>query len=1270
VPIQTLFTVQQEDLARLDAREAVRLFRELLWAEARTIGLPTSNVRVSELIDVADGGIDAVVEGTLPESTDLIQEGRTGYQIKAGSAFKPWQKSMINEELFGRRRGPSRENLSSSIRDCLDEDGTYILVCSKQDPVDNDYRQAIDHLRFFLEECKYPNPKVDVWGQSTLIGFLRRFPSLALRVTGRDQTVFQSHRSWSLNGDMRKAFRPGQHQHEVIAALREELRRNDRTIHVRVVGDPGIGKTKLVLEATRTEDLQPLVVYCDKPQMLVGSELLNQILREDNDFSVILVVDECDPTSAYYIWDLLQSRGPRIKLISIYSEALPGSAVDYFEVKPLEGEQILSIFEEYDLPRDQADRWVDMCDGSPRVAHLIGLDLRNDPQAVLSTPNAAVFWDRYIRGGTSDSARVEQRRLVLHHLALFKRFGYKPPVDEEARVIHRMIQQADQDITWYKFQEIIEELRGRKILQGSTTLYITPKALHVKLWIDWWEIHGYGFSLEEFYGELTETLHRWFNEMFQYAASSPAASQVVQRLLGEGGPFQNSEMLRTELGASFFLALTEADPRSALRTLERTIGTWSRQQFLEFTTGRREVVWALEKIAVWKDLFANAARLLLALGEAENERYSNNASGVFAGLFSPGPGQVAPTEASPDERLPVLVEALNSNTKERRLLALSACDQALESRHFSRIGRLELKGLQPSAKLWTPETYSELFDAYRRVWQLLRDRLDRFPKDEQPRAVDVLLDHASGLGSIPNLSDMVVDTLSEMAQKPYVDDRKVLEKAIEVLHYEGNKLSPQVRDRWEHLRDELTGEGFQAMMRRYVSMDLLEDKFDEQRQRVDQAQPKIEELAQQAVADLDLLKPELRWLVRPEARNGFRFAYELGKRDPGLELLPMLLEAQKSAGTTATGYFLGGYFRVLFEENQSEWEEQLDTLAADEQLRMWIPELTWRSGMTDRAAMRVLKLYEEGAVDIGSSKMFALGGVVRHLSEDVFVRFVEFLLASPADFAASVALDLIRFYYFDEGSERVLPKNLTIRVLTHRTFLQKRGRGQRDQMDEYTWTEVATSFVRLYPGESLDLADFILRHFGEDGTIFESFFSQTQNVLTEIVRLHPEQVWKRITEYLGPPIDSRAFGIRQWLRGRDLFEPEDDTAEKDVGVLDLIPPAAIWRWVDEDVEQRGWYVANLVPPRLFREEGRVCLAREVLVRYGDRDDVRRNLRGNFSTEGWTGHRSLHLDKKKGELLKFKAAETNQNVRRWIDEYVDLLDADIESARIEEEREYP
>ena len=182
---------------------------------------------------------------------------------------------------------------------------------------------------------------------------------------------------------------------------------------------------------------------------------------------------------------------------------------------------------------------------------------------------------------------------------------------------------------------------------------------------------------------------------------------------------------------------------------------------MNFTVGRRYIVGALRKIAVWRELFADAARLLLALGEAENEGRSNNASGVFAELFAPAPGRMARTEASPAERFPVLKEALGSGSKERRALGLKACNAALQSGHFSRMSRTKVR---PEPDFWKPDTYSELYDAYRQVWKLLEEQLEHLPEDERKEGIEVLLGRAHGLGQVPDLADMVMGTITTIAK--------------------------------------------------------------------------------------------------------------------------------------------------------------------------------------------------------------------------------------------------------------------------------------------------------------------------------------------------------------------------------------------------------------------------------------------------------------------------------------------------------------------------
>ena len=764
-----IFAVKNADLNLLDQNTAVEFFQRLVWAEARALGIELSKINVSNWSNVPDGGVDATIDDAqITRGHGIIKRGKTSYQIKSGTGFKPWQKSVIKNELFGTKTAEC-QNLGESIQACLNDDGTYVLVCTGIDPVESQHRKICSHIEEYLKQCGHPHPKFEVFTQNTLISFLESFPSLALWVNGKTQSIFQTYQSWSEDGTMRVPFFPSQSQNELISKIRNELREEQNTTHVRVLGEPGIGKTKLVLEATRTNDLASLVIYCTASQFR-DSVLMNEILRDDNLFSAILVIDECDPENRFYIWDKLQHRGPRIKLITIYNDYDPiaGRDISEFETRRLDNDQILTIIQEYGIPKEQADLYLQFCDGSPRMAHHTGKTLANypgDPSQLLSDDYLYKSFYIDFRKEDPSSQEVQQKELVLQYISLFKHFGFDQPVIADAQAIAKKIKEADELITWSRFQKIVDDLKKRKILQGGSTLYITPKALHIKLWAEWWQIYGATFDPKVFTQDLPPKLVGWFHDMFRYAAESAPAARIVENFLGPNGPFQENEYLNTRQGSHFFLALTEADPKSALKCLMRTVGTWNRNALLQFTIGRRDVIWALEKIAMHRNLFTDAARLLLVLGEAENESYSNNASGVFAELFSLGPGRVAPTEASPLERFPVLKETFGSYSKERRVLALKACDVALESEHFSRGVAAEYQGLRTITEPWAPKTYGELWDAYRQAWQLLFKQLERLPQDECKVAVDILLKHAGELGKIPVLSDMVVDTVRTIVEK-------------------------------------------------------------------------------------------------------------------------------------------------------------------------------------------------------------------------------------------------------------------------------------------------------------------------------------------------------------------------------------------------------------------------------------------------------------------------------------------------------------------------
>ena len=234
---------------------------------------------------------------------------------------------------------------------------------------------------------------------------------------------------------MTKEFIGSNPQNDFVNSVEDALRSTDKAVHLRVLGEPGIGKTKLALEATRANDLQSHVLYCRKPSLFLDNPLSSDILSADNNFSVLLIVDECSPEYARELWNLLKHRGARIKLITIYNDFDDTHHDTILEAPSLSNEDIVKIIVSYNIPEREAHNWADFCSGSPRVAHILGENLMHNRDNILG-PTATVpnLWERYIAGkDKSDSQNVQDRIVVLKHIAMFKRFGYGSPFAEDFR---------------------------------------------------------------------------------------------------------------------------------------------------------------------------------------------------------------------------------------------------------------------------------------------------------------------------------------------------------------------------------------------------------------------------------------------------------------------------------------------------------------------------------------------------------------------------------------------------------------------------------------------------------------------------------------------------------------------------------------------------------------------------------------------------------------------------------------------------------------------
>lgn len=1243
-------SVSIDHINQLSPAECVKLFGELLYTNADRVGLSISNVHITQK-EMPDGGIDATVEGKPQEFRDFIIDSKSFYQIKSGTNFKPWRESEIRKELL-KDKEPAKKNLGNEVQRCFEQNGTYILVCMKVQLTTEKIARAEEYLKKILKECQISDPKVKVFEPEQIMKAVSRIPALTLRVSRRG-AASKSHQGWATQEEMKKPLKLGDMQEKFIRTVQTELESKDTgaAIHLNVYGETGVGKTRLIFEATKKISLSHLVIYCNSPKQLIDDQLINEITRDER-LEVILVIDECEQNKRTQIWDELKNLGSRIRLITIYNEYGATSGTTKQILTPnLSDKTIAEIIQTYsDAPN--VNLLSKLCSGIPRFAHIIGWDLVNNSDRMLQrTPDTIDVLERYVNYGEDPSSeKVQQRKRILYTLALFKKFGYSDNFKDERDAIHILIKKIDPSITPTIMHEHISQLKKRKILQGENTLYITPKALHLWLWRKWWEDYNI-FDFKDLDEGFPAQLKTWFYDMFEYSSNSDITKNIVKKFFDTDGIFGDSKSIQTPLGSRFFQILTSVDPKFAIEYLERTMGTWSSEELKNFMQGRRNVIYGLERIVLEADLFTRGGTLLRNLAEFENEGWSNSSTEVFTVLFYLGTGYLSSTRASPSTRIPLLKETLCSDNQLKRNLGLQACKIALQTKNFIKISGIQENELTADCKGWEPKTSLELGKAYLEIIDLMIEKIKEFSKEDQRKTADMIFENVRGiLDMLPDIADEIIDRLEKT--KDFADKEVSLQNITNILEFDKEKFGPSIKSRLEKLQIELTGTDYHSLMKRYVGMDITVDLAKENR--YEERTAKIQELAKESM-DISKLEPELGWLVTFDANYGHMFGQELGKIDTSHCLLPAILDAQRNIVDNGTGFFLSGYLSKIFESDKEKWNKIMIEISQDEKLIRFLSELAMRSGITDKIGNLILEMIEADKIQVIELAKFVLGRTVNRLSSEIVTKWIEYMLQTNHHKTIHIAINLYHIFFIHRQNKTLEPK-LALRLLTNEAFMMGGTIQNYNVMTDHYWAETGLLFIKQHPQQSLELADKMLESM--DSVSIISSHSQSLKVLDKIACTNPNETWKLVTKYIDLSFDERSFTIIRWIR-----EGAFDTAHN---FLDLVNIQNIFEWIDHDPNSRAPFIINNVKSELKKEN---CLARKLLIKYGKDVAVQRNLIANFMTEGFLGSRIVHYQEKKDNILKYREIENNENVKRWIDLYVKELDGKIKHEHLLAEREF-
>jgi len=1248
LPVTTFFSIVPEDLGRLGSTEAVGLFGQLLWAQARRKGVPTTKVRFSLRQDVADGGIDAAVEPDAFQGVDdALVQGNTFYQIKTGTSAKPWQPGWVRGELFGERGLVGEANLGSAVRDCLDKGGRYVLVCFGASLNPDQQRTSEQSFKGFFAQCGFPEARVAVWGQETLVGLFSVYPSLCLAITGRhDVCGYQSHASWADNDDMTLPVVLGDAQNRLVKDIQDHLR-GKAVRFVRLVGEPGVGKTRLVLEATRADDLAPCVLYVPHAEEFLNSALMQALLAPDAAYYVILVLDECSIRDGAAIWNLLKKRSHGIVAINHEPSNSYDEAMCEFPCPALDDEQIGEILRSYVPDQAECSRWVEECGGSPRVAHAVGENLRAHPEDVLRSPATVPIWDRFVAGASAlGSPEVQQRLIVLRHLSLFAKFGFEPPVQDEARCIAEIAREVDPGLTFGQFQEVVGLLRRRRILQGKRTLFIVPPLLQKRLLRDFWDNYGRGLDVAGLVGRLRPTLRPWFIKMLRYAHLSQVAKNAVEEFLEPDGAFCRSEGRKLGEECDCLPELAQAVPELTLSCIERIVERIGTNGFNRLGFHGHRLIFALQWLAVWRALFVRSATAILDLTSASDGVQSD----AFVELFS----MAAVTEAEPRERLPVLKAAIASDDRRKRELGVKTCRNVLSMTSHGGSVCLAYQGLQPTARVWRPGSRRERFDALVDVWKLLFDQSRGWAEEERRNANQVLVEQATGLLFRQQIDDLVLSTLERLADDEATDLAGVVQMTVRCRKTPAwqKYLSAEAIRRLGELDERITGTTFWGRVRRFVLFTGMHDRFyggDEE------LAGKIGDLAREAGESPGLLEPLLDELVKGGPGGIYAFGCELAKHDPSRRLLARIVDAQRAA-PSGTAQLLGGYLRWIHDSDFAEWRRVMEGLRAEALTEAVADDLVFRSGYAASELDDMLADYDAGRISFSHFEPLTVVCAPTDVDESRVLGLLDRWNRLEGQKSPDFPVRLVRWYYCRSGTPRSMPEGVVLDLLRNDAIYASR------EFDSGCWEEVVERFVLQFPARTPDIFQAIMEQiYKSESRLFGSDWC-VQTASRKLIRSAPQGCWEIVSRRLADAGNGRGGAIWHWLDAAYYG------TEPDAGLLSLFPEDSVLAWAAESPRTRAVRVAELVPGSLD-DPGLTTLARQLLILFGDRADVRGAMAWHLVHAGVSALDANHYQQLRERALAWLKDEAHPNVRRWLDQVIQSLTTNIKQAEIEEERGY-
>ena len=1023
----TPFEIESSDVSALTAEKFSILIGKLLSAEAQESDIPQDAIHVSYKINAPDGGEDARIEWRDgPDHTSFLPNRLCQFQMKTGK---------IGPAKAGNEVLNSKKELKPMIREVLERNGAYIMLCSQpytEKAIKARENKILENIRKHLPKTEEYRVRFRDAGQ--IAAWTDSHPSAAfwlLKEIGSPlaNPFFGNWNHWACREehyDSRWVEDPR------LPDFRKKLRDIVQTPKgaARVVGPSGTGKSRLALKAFRPAEeerksgmkLSDLVIYAVESE--AGSLAINELAWSlvNSKKRAVLVVDRCTEETRTDLEGIAKHSHSRMSLVTV-SDGIPSDAEESRNILFIDRadhsliEKIVKSVNPGISDRDRR-RIVLFSDGVVQCAQMIskswnsrGLNASDDDDTLI---------EKFIGHGNKESGYVWKAAKLIGALGTIRTdnmLAYEDPERDEA------LEQAA-EISGISLQHIldaVEKLEKRGIVHGVTEDYhgsysgiyekrfakLRPEHIAVKLaerqWRQWNNI----------FNSLPEKLIKKTVPRLPLLNTTPVAAEVARKICGKGELWFPKE--RLEENSQLLAPLAETDAGSVLTLLERALGGPSAPAEIKDLSENAcsEIALALSKtVFLDNDCFENAARLLFKIA-VEN----SSAEDLFTQLF---PAKFAHTKADPEKRLRVIDEIIEDGD-----CLPVAVDALLEGAktaflYLATSGPAEIHGGRPALESWKPKDPREYLDYVKEcVSRLVALAKRNDGAGERARR---------GLGRCLDryILDISIDDIEKWTKEignihPYCSE--ALSSLDNLLMNHPEELSDSVKQRVEALISRLEPDNLKDRVRFLVTEmpygylgrrgDNTKVDHDEM---LKQQRNRLEQLAEDLLAGETELMKLIPELSKGEQRMAREFGLCLAEKapDPLSLKIPLTKAVESMADDERNFGLLIGFMKGLGQRCPEELAKFKKEAAKSAVFAQILPVLTLDAGIASEDIAAAVETMKAGLMPPGAMRHWGYGRGLSGLQPNEVAPLFSFMLEKREPSLFSDALFLMGMYTYEE----------------------------------------------------------------------------------------------------------------------------------------------------------------------------------------------------------------------------------------------------------------